>query len=89
MFWGVLLGPNPVFSDVIEIAANSGKSNECFTHHAQPNSKEVQALFWAVRTHGSFLQKHRYYYTKLQVEDCFMSTMKPNPSIQGTAFGGP
>ena len=54
IFWGVLLGTNQVFSNVIEIAANSGKSNECFTHHAQPNSKEVQALFWAVRTHGRF-----------------------------------
>jgi len=52
--WNAGPEANPVFSDVIELAANSGKSNECFTQHAQPNSKEVQVLFWAVRTHGRF-----------------------------------
>jgi len=52
--WKVGPETNPVFSGVIDIAANSGKSNECFTNHAQPNSKEVQTLFWAVHTHGRF-----------------------------------
>ena len=45
---------NPVFSQAIELAANSVVDKECFTKHAQANSKEVQVFFWSVQTQGRF-----------------------------------